>query len=74
MHQGHVRPLVEQADAAPQTHLVGPFTTRPCDPDGDGHVIADANGLVGVWVRGEQNAKTLMTLMNLGHQFRGLWP
>ena len=69
--QGHLRPLV--SDVAPQTHLVGPFTARSHGDDGDGHEIVDANGVVGVWVRGEENAKAVVALMNLGHQYRSLW-
>jgi hypothetical protein len=69
--QGHVRPLVEMPDAPPQNHLTGPFTSR--SNDGDGHEILDSNGVVGVWVRGEENAKEVVMLMNLSHERRGLW-
>lgn len=71
--QGHLRPLVALPDAASQTYLVGPFIARSCGEDGDGHEVVDANGTVGVWVRGEDNAKAVVALMNLGHQYRGLW-
>ena len=69
--QGHMRPLVDTDGAPPETQLTGPFTSR--SNDGDGHEIVDSNGVVGVWVRGEENAKEVVMLMNLSHERRSLW-
>ena len=61
-HVGDPAPL-PQPPAPPPPRLVGPFTPRP--NDGDGFEIVDANGNVGVWCRGTENAQVLAKLMNL---------
>lgn len=69
--QGHPRLPFVGGDSVPVGRLVGPFTAKT--HGADGHEIVDANGITGVWVRGEENAKMVMNLMNLGHQYKGLW-
>ena len=69
---GHMRAPVPAEEPVSTTRLTGPFTGRRSG--GEGFEIVDGNGLVGVWVRGEENANTLVKLMNLGHEHRGLWP
>jgi hypothetical protein len=45
--------------------VIGPFEPRPSDTEGDGWEIADANGIVAVWVRGERVARRLAAVMTL---------
>jgi hypothetical protein len=47
------------------TKLVGPFAARRSDEDGDGFEIADSDGMVAVWTRGETLAAKLAKLMTL---------
>ena len=69
--QGHMRPLIDEPDSG--TGFIGPFTARQSGTDGDGYELPDSRGIVGVWVRGEGNAKEIVGLMNLGHKLRGMW-
>ena len=47
------------------TKLTGPFIPRRSDTEGDGFEIADINGVVAIWCRGEWLADVLVKLLNL---------
>jgi hypothetical protein len=68
---GHPRLPLVGSDPLPVDHLVGPFTVK--SHGADGHQIMDANGITGVWVRGEENATLVKNLMNLANEYRGWW-
>jgi len=71
VHAGH--PLKDAAsDQQPALTLKGPFTVRCSSPEGDGYEVVDSNGIVGVWVRGEVNARWIELLMNYAYD-HGKW-
>jgi hypothetical protein len=60
------KPASEPEKPPAPTKLVGPFAARRSDVDGDGFEIADSDGMVAVWTRGEALAANLAKLMTLG--------
>ena len=63
---GHQRLTPPHADGPAPTKLLGPFTARP--NGGDGFEIVDANGIVGIWCRGEWLSGVLVKLLNVCHR------
>jgi hypothetical protein len=56
-------------DPAPKSAIpVGPFESKRSNPEGDGFEIADSNGVVAIWVRGERFTKIVAEMLNYWHK------
>jgi len=64
---GKARAGMEVAPVVPP-QLSGPFTIQPNQSESDGFEIADGNGVVAIWCRGEWLAGVLEKLLNLCHR------
>jgi hypothetical protein len=65
---GHARVSAATTPLAPLPQLLGPFTAKRSDAEGDGFEVADSNGLVAIWCRGEELAGRVVKLLNLAHE------
>ena len=65
---GHGHGQVAEPPKPTKKGIHGPFQLRPNSVDGDFSDILNVDGTVGMWIEGQENAKKVLSVLNLAHK------